>query len=176
MALFGWTGPRPAPCPPPETFLFCDADQTPSGDFQVGLFHQTLGVQVHKAPPYIKNQQEGEAYALEYALRVVSYSSHPSVAVVGDNLGTIFNGKSLCPRISSDILNYLARRIFNRIYWSRLQICFFWSPSALNPADPPSRYRQDLEPLPDMVHEGFTRFRALSASIQFPFPKGVLIF
>ena len=120
--------------------FFVDAGLLPHGRYGVGLFHETLGVQVHIPPPTIRSQQEAEAYALEYVLRVGIRLSPAGFEVVGDNMGALFNLLSLQPRVSNFVMVRIFRRIYNRLYWSRVQVHAGWVPSALQPADPPSRF------------------------------------
>ena len=96
--------------------LFMDAGSLPSGARQVGVFHPTLGVQMHSVPPVVRTQQEAESYAAEYALRVAISTSPAGVCVVGDNLGVLFNLISLNPRVSNYVMVRIFRRIFNRLF------------------------------------------------------------
>ena len=174
VATFGWTGYHSVDPPSTRHIFYVDAAFDHRGICQVGLFNPVRGVQIHRAPECITNQQEGEAYAFEYALRVLSYQHPRSVAVVGDNLGVLMAGKALCPRLHSNILTYLCRRIFNRLFWSGMHVRLFWSPSALNPADPPSRFRVEHDDFPTMCRAALSRWRVLLASPGLPVPHGVL--
>ena len=142
ITALGWhrcSLPSPLPLP-----LFFDAAACAPPRHLVGLFHPSFGVQSHVAPCNIRHQQLGEAYALEYGTRVLTHLTSGPLVVVGDNIGCLLNGLTLRPRLSSPVLVYLYRRLLNRLFWSQRPLLLYWVPSALNPADHPSRLFQKV--------------------------------
>ena len=98
ISIVGW---HARPIPTAAETIFVDAAGSPSAGYQVGLFHHTAGFQVHRAPMALRSQQEGEAYGLEYALRIAIRVTPHAVAIVGDNKGQLLNLISLTPRVSN---------------------------------------------------------------------------
>ena len=166
FALSGWEAAPfdPSPGPDMSTCFFADAAQTYRGNYQVGIFHSRKGVQVVTAPAWVTNQQVAEAWALEYAIRIIVRRSEQSIALVGDNLGALQNLLSLQPRVTAQALRRVYRRIFHLLQFSRKTLKIYWVPTCLQPADKPSRSPLDTESINAAYYEAFATFQTLQAS------------
>ena len=138
LSLRTWTAPSASSLPWTEHILCCDA-ATIDGTYQIGIFGPTIGCRILRAPPEIQSQQAAELYAIDATTRLATRLGMQQLTLVGDNLGAIYLTLSLRTPLSSLPLCRTLRRIYNRLLWSKLTLHLVWVPSALQPADPPSR-------------------------------------
>ena len=138
LACRPW-GPGPAPPPPFLSPVICGDAAASSTGYQVGLFGPTVGVRLVTCPPDTLSQQQAELFAIDAATRLAVRLGWRHITYVGDNAAALHLLLSLRPRLSCAPLLRLCRRIRNRLLWSGLCVAAVWVPSALQPADGPSR-------------------------------------
>jgi hypothetical protein len=138
LSLRPWNPPAAPSTPWNEYVLCCDAAAV-DGAYQIGIFGPTVGCRILRAPPEIQTQQAAELYAIDATTRLAARLGMNQLTLVGDNLGAIYLTLSLRPPLSSLPLCRTLRRLYNRLLWSKLTLHLIWVPSALQPADPPSR-------------------------------------
>ena len=145
FALLPWRAPALAP-PPLLCPVWCvDAAATASG-FQVGLYTPLLGGRVVRCPPEVATQQQAELYALDVATRLGTRLGLPYLTIVGDNQAMLQVLLHLRPSLGNQTMVRVARRIRNRLLWSGLLVHALWCPTALQPADPLSRWDPGSDP------------------------------
>lgn len=131
--------------------------------YHVGLFSAPLGLQVHVSPASIQTQQMAELFALRFGLKLATSLRFPFLHLVGDNLGALSSFLHLTGRPLNFIQIKLLRNIFNLLWWSQIPVALYWTPSALHPADPPSRLFHHSNPSP--FQSIFVHYRNIKSSL-----------
>ena len=143
---------RPALCAPGcGRFIACDAAEVDAG-YQVGLCGPLVGIRLVRAPPWVQSQQQAELFGFDCATRLAARLGWDHLHLLGDNSGSLYLLESFRPTLRVGPIVSTCRRLFNRLVHCGLQVFLVWVPTALMPADHPSRF--SLTPgchLPDLV-------------------------
>lgn len=140
MTLAAWRPTSTLPLPPSAPRYFADAACSPWGQYYVGIWSPKMGSRFFPCPTWIVTQQAAELFAALKALTLAAFRHDLSIHLFLDNHAAIYSllrGKAQSPLAPQ---NRLLRRLCYLLHWSGLSAALHYIPSALNPADPPSRW------------------------------------
>ena len=117
-----------------------DAARHPSGTFYAGLWSATAGTRFFACPPWVCTQQAAELMAALHGLTVAAHRKDLIIHLYVDNIAALHS--LLRSRAASPLRpqNRILRRVTYLLHWSAITAALHYIPSALNPADPPSRW------------------------------------
>ena len=99
-----------------------------------------MGTRFFPCPGWVTSQQSAELFAAYRALTLASFRRHTSLHLYLDNhaaLHSLLRGKSRSTLIPQ---NRILRRVTYLLHWTGITAALHYIPSALNPADAPSRW------------------------------------
>ena len=134
-ALVPWTAPRAVPSGPT---WFVDAAGTHSA-YWSGIWSPYLRPKTVHHPPWVHTQQAAELAGVIHAIKIAAYQGHTTLILIIDNQAAIASVISRKATYKCQAQQRLLRQLHHVLRWSGLQVACYWVPSALNPADPPSR-------------------------------------
>ncbi len=118
------------------------------------------------APPWVRSQQTCEYFALIESAKIAFYLGYPAVTIVGDKLATLYSFQKFKPFWGQINISKHLRALFNFLWQHPVHITLLWAPSALQPADPISRFPSlSIACLAQAINDGYARFDDMMSSL-----------
>ena len=129
----------PLPTFTPGPLWFSDAASDGLG-FWMGIWGAHLPLRIYPCPSWVTTQQSAELCAIVTAIRIAAYRHLPHLSLASDNMAALQSSASARASTALKPQHRLLRQLQHCLRWSRLPVTLYWIPSALNPADPISRF------------------------------------
>jgi hypothetical protein len=109
------------------------------GRWQVGFYSPLWGVRHAHFGEGIFSQQQAELYGVLHVVFIALKLGYHSLTLLVDNMATVFAILKLRSLRGVRGSQLRLRKLFNWLWDRHLTIHVYWCPTALQPADPPSR-------------------------------------
>jgi hypothetical protein len=133
--------------PPHSASFFTDAARAPWGTYYVGVWEASMGSRFFPCPQWVLTQQAAELFAAYKALSLAAFRHTRLLRLHVDNhaaIHSLLRGRASSPLVPQ---NRILRRITYLLHWSGITAAIHYVPSALNPADPLSRWWRYSSPV-----------------------------